>query len=123
MCPKMQQTLYFSRPPEVKMPRQLVASYRGMGAEIHGKKRCGFWHRLGGHLSKPIMADTTTTPNPHLITAPSAYTGLTARQLKSAQAAGLLPEPLKLGIKLRAWKKSDLDRLLSGQATPSTATV
>ena len=69
------------------------------------------------------MADTTTTPKPHLITAPSAYTGLTARQLKSAQAAGLLPEPLKLGIKLRAWKKSDLDRLLSGQATPSTATA
>ena len=32
MCPKMQQTLYFSRPPEVKMPRQLVASYRGMGS-------------------------------------------------------------------------------------------
>lgn len=67
------------------------------------------------------MADTTTTPNPHLITAPARYTGLTARQLKSAQAAGLLPEPLKLGIKLRAWKQSDLDRLLSGQATPTAS--
>lgn len=64
--------------------------------------------------------------NPHsdpLITQPSAYTSLTARQLKSAQTAGLLPEPLKLGIKLRAWKKSDLDKLMAGQASPSTATA
>lgn len=105
------------------MPRRLWRVTEAWVVQKHRHKRCGFWHRLGGHLSKPIMADTTTTPNPHLITAPSAYTGLTARQLKSAQAAGLLPEPLKLGIKLRAWKKSDLDRLLSGQATPSTATV
>lgn len=69
------------------------------------------------------MADTTTTPKPNLITTPSAYTGLTARQLRSAVTAGLLPEPLKLGIKLRAWKQSDLDRLLSGKASPITATV
>ena len=64
-----------------------------------------------------------SSSNDPLITAPTRYTGLHARHLRAAVAAGLLPEPLKLGIKLRAWKKSDLDRLLSGQATPSTATV
>ena len=84
----------------------------------------------GGHLPKPIMADTKTTPKPSLtppsaadplITQPTHYTSLTPRQLKSAQAAGLLPEPIKLGRKLRAWRKSALDALLSGQATPTTA--
>ena len=69
------------------------------------------------------MADTTTTPKSQLITQPSAYTGLTSRQLKSAQAAGLLPAPLKLGIKLRAWKRADLDRLMTGEVSPSTATA
>ena len=64
-----------------------------------------------------------SSSNDPLITQPSTYTGLHARHLRAAVAAGLLPEPIKLGRKLRAWRKSALDALLSGQATPSTATV
>ena len=75
------------------------------------------------------MADTKTTPKPSLtppsaadplITQPTHYTSLTPRQLKSAQAAGLLPEPIKLGRKLRAWRKSALDALLIGNTTTAT---
>ena len=71
-------------------------------------------------MTKAINPPSAADP---LITQPSAYTALTPRQLKSAQAAGLLPEPIKLGRKLRAWRKSALDALLTGQASPSTATV
>ena len=127
---KCRATLHRYRPPGVKMPRRLWRVTEAWIVQKHRHNRCGFWHRLGGHLSKPIMADTTTTPKPSLtppsaadplITQPTHYTSLTPRQLKSAQAAGLLPEPIKLGRKLRAWRKSALDALLSGQATPTTA--
>ena len=69
-------------------------------------------------MTKAINPPSAADP---LITQPTHYTSLTPRQLKSAQAAGLLPEPIKLGRKLRAWRKSALDALLSGQATPTTA--
>lgn len=69
------------------------------------------------------MAKAINPPSDQWITQPAAYTHLSARQLKSAQTAGLLPAPLKLGIKLRAWKKSDLDRLMTGEVSPSTATA
>ena len=69
-------------------------------------------------MTKAINPPSAADP---LITQPTRYTSLTPRQLKSAQAAGLLPEPIKLGRKLRAWRKSALDALLSGQATPTTA--
>ena len=43
---------------------------------------------------------------------PSKYTGLTPTQLKAAVAAGLLPEPVRLGARLRGWRKSALDALI-----------
>lgn len=69
-------------------------------------------------MTKAINPPSAADP---LITQPSAYTTLTPRQLKAAQAAGLLPPPVQLGRKLRAWRKSALDALLTGQATPTTA--
>ena len=54
---------------------------------------------------------------------PTKYTGLKPTQLKAAVAAGLLPEPVRLGARLRGWRKSDLDRLLIGNTTTTPTTV
>lgn len=65
------------------------------------------------------MTNVINSPD-QLITQPSKHTGLTAKQLMLAVAAGRLPEPIRLGVRLRAWKRSDLDRLVTGQTAPTT---
>lgn len=49
---------------------------------------------------------------------PTKYTRLKPTQLKAAVAAGLLPEPVRLGARLRGWRKSSLDALI-GNTTPT----
>ena len=68
--------------------------------------------------TNPIQGDTLL-----LHSKPSAYTGMTSQQLRAAVRAGRLPEPVRVGQRLRGWWQSDLDRLLIGKASPSTATV
>lgn len=96
---------------------------RGIGVVTnHATLKARLSHSQGDCGQKPMTkAINPPSAADPLITQPTHYTSLTPRQLKSAQAAGLLPEPIKLGIKLRAWRKSALDALLTGQATPTTA--
>jgi len=48
---------------------------------------------------------------------PSQITGLSAAQLRRAVAAGQLPAPVKIGVRLRGWRVADLQKLI----TPPTA--
>lgn len=68
--------------------------------------------------TNPIQGDTLL-----LHSKPSQHTGLTAAQLKVAVRAGRLPEPVRVGQRLRGWWQSDLDRLLATtpNTTPTTA--
>ena len=68
--------------------------------------------------TNPIQGDTLL-----LHSKPSAYTGMTSQQLRAAVRAGRLPEPVRVGQRLRGWWQSDLDRLLIGNTTTTPTTV
>ena len=87
----------------------------------HADEQARLSHSQGDCGQKPMTkAINPPSAADPLITQPTHYTSLTPRQLKSAQAAGLLPPPVQLGRKLRAWRKSALDALLTGQAAQTT---
>ncbi len=44
---------------------------------------------------------------------PSKITGLSAAQLRRAVDAGLLPPPIKIGVRLRGWPVSALLKLIT----------
>ena len=61
------------------------------------------------------MAKAPTTPAPEIAwhNTPSKITGLTASQLRKAVQAGLLPPPIKIGVRLRGWPVSALLKLIT----------
>lgn len=61
------------------------------------------------------MVNAQTTPAPEMAwhSRPSKITGLSAAQLRRAVQAGLLPPPTKAGLRLRGWRVSDLQKLIT----------
>lgn len=64
--------------------------------------------------------DTQHAPDPLLTHhKPTLFTGLTSAQLNGAVKAGLLPAPVKIGVRLRGWRQSDLARLIQAPTQPT----
>lgn len=50
---------------------------------------------------------------------PSKITGLNAAQLNAAVKAGMLPPPVRIGVRLRGWRVADLLRLVQAPTNPT----